>query len=159
MENTENYLQVLAESLDKKIDILNKLEALTAKQKTIAEADEFDDEAFESNTEGKAKLIAELEKLDNGFQILYDNVKEQITGNKECYRSEIEELQGKISTILDKNAALLVAEEGNRKLIAARFASLKKEVYQIRKSRDMAANYYKNMNNITSDSYFFDNKK
>lgn len=159
MENTKNYLQVLSESLDKKITILDKLEALTAQQKSIAQAEEFDDDAFDANTDGKAKLIAELEKLDNGFQILYDNIKAQITGNKELYRQQIEQLQAKISMILDKNAALLVEEENNRKLIAARFTSLKKEVYQIKKSRDMAASYYKNMNNISSEAYFYDNKK
>lgn len=159
MENTKNYLQVLSESLDKKITILDKLEALTAQQKSIAQAEEFDDDAFDANTDGKAKLIAELEKLDNGFQILYDNIKAQITGNKELYRQEIQQLQAKISMILDKNAALLVEEENNRKLIASRFTSLKKEVYQIKKSRDMAASYYKNMNNISSEAYFYDNKK
>lgn len=159
MENTKNYLQVLSESLDKKIAILDKLEALTAQQKSIAQAEEFDDDAFDANTDGKAKLIAELEKLDNGFQILYDNIKAQITGNKELYRQEIQQLQAKISMILDKNAALLVEEENNRKLIASRFTSLKKEVYQIKKSRDMAASYYKNMNNISSEAYFYDNKK
>lgn len=159
MENANNYLQVLSESLDKKITVLDKLEALTVHQKELAEAEEFDDEAFEASTDCKAQLIEELEKLDNGFQILYDNIKAQITGNKERYKQEIQMLQGKISSILDKNAALLVAEENNRKLIAARFTSLKKEVYQIKKSRDTAASYYKNMNNISSESYFYDNKK
>lgn len=159
MENTNNYLQVLSESLDKKIAILDKLEALTKQQKSIAEAEEFDDDAFDASTDSKAALIEELEKLDNGFQILYDNIKAQITGNKDIYRQEIEQLQAKIRTILDKNAALLVAEENNRKLISSRFASLKKEVYQIKKSRDMAASYYKNMNNISSEAYFYDNKK
>lgn len=159
MENTKNYLQVLSESLDKKIAILDKLEAVTVQQRSIAEAEEFDDDAFDAKTDRKAKLIAELEKLDNGFQILYDNIKAQISGRKETYREEIERLQAKISVILDKNAALIVEEENNRKLITSRFASLKKEVYQIKKSRDMAASYYKNMNNISSESYFYDNKK
>lgn len=159
MENTKNYLQVLSESLDKKIDILERLEALTAEQKSIAEAEIFDDDAFDANTDGKAALIAELEKLDNGFQILYDNIKAQIDGQKELYRQEIERLQTKIRTILDKNASLLVDEENNRRLISERFASLKKEVYQIKKSRDMAASYYKNMNNISSEAYFYDSKK
>lgn len=159
MENTKNYLQVLSESLDKKIAILDKLEAVTVQQRSIAEAEEFDDDAFDVSTDRKAKLIAELEKLDNGFQILYDNIKAQISGRKETYREEIERLQAKISVILDKNAALIVEEENNRKLITSRFASLKKEVYQIKKSRDMAASYYKNMNNISSESYFYDNKK
>ena len=35
MSEAVNYLQVLSESLDKKIDILKQLEALTAAQKEI----------------------------------------------------------------------------------------------------------------------------
>ena len=75
MDNTKNYLQVLSESLDKKILILDEISKLTEIQKDIVSADSFDDEAFDSNVEKKAGLIYELVKLDNGFQILYDNVK------------------------------------------------------------------------------------
>ena len=38
MSEAVNYLQVLSESLDKKIDILKQLEALTAAQKEIIDS-------------------------------------------------------------------------------------------------------------------------
>ena len=110
MGEAVNYLQVLSESLDKKIDILKQLEALTAAQKEIIDKGEFDEEAFNDNVDSKAALIDELEKLDTGFQILYDNIKNQIEGNKDRYKQEIAALQVKIKTITDLSLALQVAE-------------------------------------------------
>ncbi len=159
MENTKNYLLVLEESLNKKITILDELIALTNVQKDIVTKEQFDDEAFNTNLEQKAALINELEKLDRGFQILYDNVKAQIEGKKELYRDDIQRLQQNISVIMDKSAGLMVMESGNKELVKSRFSSLKREARQMKKSRELAANYYKTMNNISSEPYFLDRKK
>ena len=155
MSEAVNYLQVLSESLDKKIDILKQLEALTAAQKEIIDKGEFDEEAFNDNVDSKAALIDELEKLDTGFQILYDNIKNQIEGNKQ----EIAALQVKIKTITDLSLALQVAEQRNNVIVRNRFNSIRKDVYQAKKNREVASNYYKSMNNISSQSYFMDKKK
>lgn len=159
MEMTGNYLQILSESLDKKTAVLEELEELTGEQKKIAEAEEFDDEAFENNVDRKASLIDEIEKLDEGFELLYDNVRKQIEGRKELYRTEISELQKKIRKVLDESTALQSAEAVNKRIIEARFTSMKKDIYQVKKSQQTAANYYKTMNNITSDSFFMDKKQ
>lgn len=159
MEATENYLQVLSDSLDKKVTILEQLRKLTESQKLIAKADSFDDKAFEDTIEKKSALIEQLNKLDSGFQLLYDNIKSQIESNKDLYKNEIAHLQDKIKVILDKNAELQVAEQENKNLISKRFGELKKEIHQIKKTRDTAANYYKVMNNITTEPYFMDQKK
>lgn len=159
MEQTVNYLEMFSDSLDKKIAILSELSRLTDLQKELASADSFDADKFSGIVERKGSLIDELERLDNGFSLLYNNVKEQLDNNKAAYAEQIKLIQGKISRILDDNAALTVAEESNKKLIESRFASLKKEIHQVRKSRSTAANYYKTMNNITDEAYFLDSKK
>lgn len=159
MEMTENYLQILSESLDKKIVILEELNRLTEVQKSIVSSEEFDDSAFEDNINKKSGLINEVQNLDKGFEMLYNNIKQQIEGNKEQYRSQIAELQTKIKKVLDDSTSLQVAEASNKRLIESRFASMKKEVYQVKKSRDMAANYYRTMNNITTEPYFMDKKQ
>ena len=159
MEMTENYLQILSESLDKKIVILEELNRLTEVQKSIVSAEEFDDSAFEDNINKKSGLINEVQNLDKGFEMLYNNIKQQIEGNKEQYRSQIAELQTKIRKVLDDSTSLQVAEASNKRLIESRFASMKKEVYQVKKSRDMAVNYYRTMNNITTEPYFMDKKQ
>lgn len=159
MENTQNYLLILEESLNKKIVFLDELSNLTNLQKDIVLADDFDDEAFNKNIEQKDALIKELEKLDRGFQILYDNIKAQIENNRETYATEIRRLQGLIKDVLDKSTNLQVMENRNKDLVKSRFASLKKEVRQLKKSRELAASYYKTMNNISSEPYFLDKKK
>ncbi len=159
MENTQNYLLILEESLNKKIVFLDELSKLTTVQKDIVTAEDFDDEAFNKNVEQKDALIRELEKLDRGFQILYDNIKAQIENNRETYATEIKRLQELIKEVLDKSTALQVMESRNKDLVKSRFASLKKEVRQLKKSRELAANYYKTMNNISSEPYFLDKKK
>ena len=128
MEMTENYLQILSESLDKKIVILEELNRLTEVQKSIVSSEEFDDSAFEDNINKKSGLINEVQNLDKGFEMLYNNIKQQIEGNKEQYRSQIAELQTKIKKVLDDSTSLQVAEASNKRLIESRFASMKKDV-------------------------------
>lgn len=159
MDNTQNYLLVLEQSLSKKINILSELERLTQVQREIVTKEQFDEEAFNDNVEQKAALINELEKLDKGFQILYDNVKAQIEDNRQTYSAEIQRLQEMIKTIMDRSAALMVLENQNKEMVTNRFATLKKEARQVKKNRNLAANYYKSMNNISSEPYFLDKKK
>lgn len=159
MENTQNYLQILEESLNRKITILDELERLTMSQREIVQADDFDEELFNTNVEQKAALIRELEKLDRGFQILFDNVKKQLDDNRAMYSEEIKRLQELVKGVMDRSTELQVMEARNKDMIKSRFAALKKEARTIKKSREMAANYYKTMNNISSEPYFLDKKK
>lgn len=159
MEQTSNYLEMLSVSLDRKIAILSELFRLTAIQKNIASADTFDEDKFSETVEAKGAILDELDRLDNGFQLLYNNVKKQIDENRTQYAEEIKLIQSKISKIMDDSAALTVAEEANKKLIESKFASVRKEIHQVKKSRNTAANYYKTMNNITEEAYFLDKKK
>ena len=159
MENTSNYLLILEESLGKKIVILDELTRLTSEQKEIVNAETFDDDAFDNNIEKKAALVNELGKLDNGFELLYKDVKGQLETERDRYADEIKRLQTRIKEIMDKSASLQVMEQRNNELIKNKFNSLKKEARQIKKSREMAANYYKTMNNISSEPYFLDKKK
>lgn len=159
MENTQNYLQILEESLSRKITILDELERLTMSQREIVQADEFDEEVFNTNVEQKAALIREIEKLDRGFQLLFDNVKNQLDDNRAQYAEEIKRLQELVKGVMDRSTELQVMEARNKDMIKSRFAALKKEARTIKKSREMAANYYKTMNNISSEPYFLDKKK
>ena len=159
MEQTQNYLQVLSESLDRKIVILDELSRITESQKNIAMAENFDDEEYNRTVNEKDSLINELERLDKGFQTLYDNIKSQLDTGREKYRDEIKTLQVKIKQVLDKSAALQVAEENNRRLVTNKLSSMRKEMRQVRKTRNLAAYYYKSMNNISENPVFLDQKK
>lgn len=159
MENTSNYLMILEESLTKKNLILDELTRLTSEQKDIVTAEDFDDTEFEGNIEKKAALVNELVKLDNGFELLYANVRTQLEADRTAYAADIKRLQELIRQITDKSTSLQVMEQRNNDLIRNRFSELKRETRQIKKSREMAASYYRTMNNISSEPYFLDKKK
>lgn len=159
MENTASYLLIMMESLNKKVSILDELIELTELQKKLLHSAEFDDNAFNDSIDKKSFLIGELEKLDNGFQSLFDRISSEIEGKREIYRSEIKDMQDKITMIMDKSVHLQTLEARNKALADKTFISLKKEVKEMKKSRQTAANYYKSMNKITEESFFVDKKK
>lgn len=64
-------------------------------------------------------------------------------------------MQVKIKTITDLSLALQVAEQRNNVIVRNRFNSIRKDVYQAKKNREVASNYYKSMNNISSQSYLW----
>lgn len=159
MEEMVNYLMMLSESLDKKAVILTELKKLTNAQRELVEADNFDDDAFNKNTEKKSALIMQIQNMDKGFQALYNNIKNQIENNKERYKTEIELLQKKIATVMDINAGIQAAEARNKVLVEKRFAILKREAREVKKNKTLVANYYNTMNKLSSEPYFLDKKK
>ena len=78
----ENYLQVLEKSLDKKMNVLQRIDALCIKQEKILKAETMDEEEFDKSIEEKGELIEELTKLDKGFESLYAHIKEQLVAGE-----------------------------------------------------------------------------
>ena len=156
---TDNYLTILDAGLVKKIDILNQLIDISDEQKKIIEAENFDDTAFDETTTRKGELIERLMGLDNGFQALFDNVKDTVEGRRGHYAREIRGLQDKISTITELSSRLQSMERVNKELVSKRFSVLHKEASQAKTNRQKAANYYKTMNRITDEPVFMDKKK
>ena len=90
---TTNYLQIMIDSLKKKTDILIKIVSLNEKQNEILTKEELNQDAFENNMHEKGECIDELEKLDEGFQSVFDRIKEELSSNKQLYFNEIETMK------------------------------------------------------------------
>lgn len=157
--SAENYLQIMSESLTIKISILEKLVVLNDEQEKIALADKFDDEAFTSNVDEKGTLIDELEKLDEGFNALFNRLRGQLQDNREKYRDEIADMQQQIRCITELSATVEAKEHRNRSLIQSRFQTMRKEVQTAKRSSQMASTYYKSMNKLNYEPHFMDKKK
>ena len=97
--------------------------------------------------------------MDEGFQLVYNNVKAELDGNKDRYAAEIKRLQGKITQIMEKSSHLMAEEQRNKDRVTAKFASRRKEISSVKKNQQYAANYYKTMNKVTSEPVFMDKKK
>ena len=107
----------------------------------------------------KAELVDQLNAMDEGFQLVYDNVKAELDKNRECYSAEIKSLQGRITQIMEKSSHLMAEEKRNKDRITAKFAQRRREIGSVKKNQQYAANYYKTMNKVTSEPVFMDKKK
>lgn len=156
----ENYLQVLEESMDKKMGVLCKIEMLCARQEHILSMDPVPEEDFDRSIEEKGVLIDALSKLDEGFEGLYMQIKEQLLLSKEQYKTQIKRLQQKIAEVTEKGVAIQAQEARNKKLAENYFAKEKQELRKGRKSSKAALDYYRNMNKSQMvSSQFMDKKK
>ena len=63
----ENQLTILSESLDKKLEVLQKIREYNKRQEEIFSAEEVDMSLFDDAVEEKQRLIDEVVHLDEGF--------------------------------------------------------------------------------------------
>lgn len=159
MDIYKNYIIVLIDSLKKKIKTLEGIIEINNQQKNIASQESFDFESFDKSLDAKQELIDQLDLLDEGFEEIYNRVREPLMNHTEQYRDDIVLLRQLITLITDKTVKIQADEERNKKLIETRFASMKKETRQIKTNQKIVANYYKTMSKIDSQPQFLDKKK
>ena len=68
-----SYLNILQDSLIKKIELLEQIEKKSLEQSEMIKGTNVDLELVDVNMDEKAKLIEEIVKLDNGFESIYVN--------------------------------------------------------------------------------------
>ena len=143
----DNYLSVLEDSLKKKLQILDELTDYTTQQQELLKVEELDYEAFDRLVDQKEPLIQRIMELDQGFETVYDRIKEQLLGNKEQYAAQIRALQSLIGELTDKSVKLQTMEQRNKSAIEQQFRKSREKIRQGRQNKQAALNYYKNMNN------------
>ena len=142
-------LDMLEESLVKKIEIMKKIEEENTRQKEIlSNSDDVDLEAFDKTLDMKGEYVDELEKLDDGFQSLFDRVKQEVGDNKKTYADQIKRMQELIHEIMDRSASIEAAEHRNKKLAENYFSSEREKMATGKRSSAAAFNYYTTMNNF-----------
>lgn len=155
-----NYLTILEESLQKKINVLERIQEYNERQKEAFSSESISLQDFESAVEEKGKLIEEVQKLDQGFETLYANVSEQLNANKEKYKEQIGQLQNLIAKVMELSTAVQVQEARNKKLVEEYFNKQRGEIRQGRIASKAAYDYYKNMNGTKHvPPQFMDSKK
>lgn len=129
---TNSYISALRDSLKKKIDVLNRIHNKDEEQLEIANKQPFDYDAFDKNSEEKGVLIYQLNKLDEGFELVYEKVKEELNANKASYKDEIKEMQALITEITELSTKIQAEEARNK---AAMEATFKKEKARFKTER------------------------
>ena len=144
---TTNYLQMMIDSLNKKKDILTRIVALNDEQDAILSTTILDDAAFDSNMKAKGDCIDGLDRLDEGFQALFNRVRDEINNNKVI--TEVTELGAKIE----------VQEARNKVKVEAMFRRERQEHKEAKRSASMAKSYYQNMSKVSNEPQFMDTKQ
>ncbi|WP_281532135.1 flagellar export chaperone FlgN [Anaerocolumna aminovalerica] len=159
MDN-KTYVHILIDTLSKKNSLLDKLIQITEMQEKYITLTPPDMDNFESSLTDKEIIIEKINELDEGFEKIYEHVKEEIISNKLNHKVAISELQNLIKQVTEKSAKLQTLELKNKKSLEIFFANKKKEIRDFKKSSETASSYYKNMMNQQLDeSYFLDKKK
>jgi len=157
MAQTKDYINILLESLQKKSKILNTLIGKNALQEKAIKDD--DTSAFEKVVEEKEVLLQELSSLDEGFEAVFERVKEDITLNRIVYDEQIRAMQNLIREITDKSVAIQASEQRNKQLIETHFRDSRSQMKDKRTSVKVANNYYKAMNRLSAPGFSQIDKK
>lgn len=118
------------------------------KQREIVSADNIDWEAFDRSIDAKGLLIENLGKLDDGFQNVFDRVKEELADNKDKYKDEIVAMQDLIRKVTELGTQVETLELRNKALIEKRFAEEHKQIKQSKIGSKVAMEYYQKMNKL-----------
>ncbi len=153
-------LDMLEESLVKKIEVMKKIQDENARQKEILSNPEtVDFEEFDKTLDIKGEYIDKLLLLDDGFQSLFDKMKEEIGNNKDQYAEQIKRMQGLIEEITGLSASIEAEEHRNKKLAETYFSMTREHMNQSKQSSVAAFNYYQTMNNFKNIPPQFMDKK
>lgn len=156
----ENYLDILEQSLKKKLNILEEIRVKNEQQRVMLLDQELAPEDLEKNIEEKGALVENLELLDQGFEEIYARIEQQLKANKEQYQGQIKRLQEQIRQVTAQSSSIQAEEQRNYKLAQKKFADVKKQVREVKASHKAVSQYYRNMTNTHYvDAMFMDNKK
>ena len=152
--------QVLLQSLEKKNRLLDQMILQNGIQEEILKQEEFDMDAFDAAIDQQSAYVEQLDKLDQGFESVYDRVREDLIENKERYRNEISRMKEQIQQITDKIVTLNAGNMRNKMLAENQFKKKRQEIGTGASQNRVARNYYNSMNNLNYVSpQFYDNKK
>lgn len=158
MDYTKDYVQILKESLERKLKLLDKIADYISEQKNICKSQEFDIDEFDRLVEAKSDVAEEIEDIDKGFTLVYDRVGELIKKDKDSYKEDIALMQQYISLITEKVAGIQADEKRIFEAAKEKLVKKRQEIGAARKSNQMAANYYKSMSKTSDEPQFMDKK-
>ena len=154
------YIAVLVQSLKKKNEILDMIMMLNKRQKQELENPNLEPDEFDKTVEEKAKLVDELNKLDDGFKEVFEKAREDLEQHKAQYADEIKEMQEYIRKLTEKSASIQAQEMRNKDLMTQKFSSIRRQAREVRTSQKVVNQYYKNMMKTNYiDPQFTDSKK
>lgn len=158
MEST--YVDIMIQSLQKKVKVLEEIQKQNQLQKTLLEDDRAEADEFDATVENKSALIEQISQLDSGFDKLFERVKVALEKDRDTYGEQIRQMQDLIRKITELSTDIKVQESRNRDLMKRKFTMIRDKAKTVRTNSKVVNQYYQNMMQInTIDPQFMDNKK
>ncbi len=155
-----DYIRIMAESLEKKKDILDRIIELNRQQKFLLQDPNLSPEDFEQNMKFKGELIEQLNFLDDGFEELFGRVRDALNTNRQQYADEITQIQGLIRDIMTRTTEIQAQEARNHESAVNKFSTVRSQVRGVRNSQKVVKQYYDNMmSHRSAEAQTIDNKK
>jgi len=152
-------LQILTDSLIKKKDILVQIEDENRNQEKALKEEPVSFDEFEAIVDKKAVMIDELNKIDLGFESVYDRIKDNLIANRDQFKAQIEGFKVLISDITELSVSIQAQEARNKSLVEKFFAKGRED---IQTERIRAKSSYDFMNRMAGQNVaprFMDTKK
>lgn len=140
-----SYINIMLESLEKKRGILDRIIELNRQQKLLLQDPNLLPEDFEKNMDNKSGFVEQLNLLDDGFEELFERVRDNLNENKQQYADEIRKMQALIKDITEKTNTIQIQETRNREEADRKFADVREQVKGVRNSQKVVQQYYQNM--------------
>lgn len=131
---TNPYIQAMIDSLNKKIAVLEEIHMKDEEQFKLASTVPFPMEEFDRNSDEKGVLIYKLNKLDEGFELVYEKIREELVNNKTSYTTEIKTMQDLIARITDLSTMIQAEEARNKAKMESAFSQERSKIKQVRSS-------------------------
>lgn len=157
---SKQYVTALEESLEKKICVLDEIYRISQLQAEVLAGQPVDFEKFDRYVDDKDICIEKINKLDEGFEILYDRVAKELKENRLAFADQISHMQELISQITDRSMTIQALEERNKNAVGEALSRERKELGQGKRSLNVAMNYYRNMSGAgVVPAQYMDKKK
>lgn len=156
----DTYVDVLLTSLKKKAQVLEKLDRVVAKQEKALKNSKPDIDELDELQQQEGDLIAEMEQLEEGFEKVYQRAGEELSKERQKYRSQIEQMQCYIKSITDLTVKIKAQEERNRQYMEMFFKNKKREIRQYNVGNQRMTQYNQHAADpAMGKSYFLNHKK
>lgn len=155
-----NELQMLIESLKKKIGIMDNILLASKEQEKLANSTEFDSERFDELFDQKDVLLKEMGELDQGFDATFSRIRDELLDNKEKYKDEILQLQQLIRATVDHGAEIAATESRTKDSLGNVMKRQKQDLAKRKVSSKTVMDYYKTSSQLNHvEPFFMDQKK
>lgn len=155
------YVDMMVDSLKRKQQILSYLYDRTKEQERLLIDEDMNPDEFKALVDAKGARLEELNTIDEGFDALFNLVKQEIQKNRVDYREQIQTMQLLIKEISDLGVQIQALEQQNSGHFKTYLARHRKTIHDFHVNSRTANTYYQNMAHAhkPQTSYFFDETK